>query len=262
MVDFLMEPTITNGGNDFYADGFCRKYTNYIHFGLNVISEIKVYDELLHAYMAFSRAPSQEALDLLSSQIRNLEKRLEDDGVKPFLAQMAEGADILTRFSNLEGFRSTNDIHLTTMIAIIGYWRQRYTDDFYVFHDASSHFLRQRHTWQIITDQTVPRQQHQLGDGSYLEYPLRVISTTSVNSTDSYAIQLCDLLAGFGAALSQVNNTGETSHPLYQIAANTPFGQLSYKGMEPGTEFPEFPPKRKIGPDAVDRITRIILSGG
>ncbi|MBX9588500.1 MAG: DUF3800 domain-containing protein [Hyphomonadaceae bacterium] len=34
IVDFLIEPYITDAGYDFYDDGFCWKYANYIHFGL------------------------------------------------------------------------------------------------------------------------------------------------------------------------------------------------------------------------------------
>ena len=34
IVDFLIEPYITDAGYDFYDDGFCWKYCSYIHFGL------------------------------------------------------------------------------------------------------------------------------------------------------------------------------------------------------------------------------------
>ena len=36
IVDYLIEPYITDAGYDFYDDGFCWKYFNYIYFGAGV----------------------------------------------------------------------------------------------------------------------------------------------------------------------------------------------------------------------------------
>lgn len=34
IMDFLVEPIVTSAGFDFYDEGFCWRYSNYVHFGL------------------------------------------------------------------------------------------------------------------------------------------------------------------------------------------------------------------------------------
>jgi hypothetical protein len=58
IVDFLTEPYFTDAGYDFYADGFCWKYANYIHFGLTQFGPPALYESLVQAYQTFSRDPS------------------------------------------------------------------------------------------------------------------------------------------------------------------------------------------------------------
>ena len=88
---------------------------------------------------------------------------------------MALGAELFERYHNLDDFHGSDDLQATTMVAIVSHWRQRYTEDFAVIHDASSNFLRSQDMWRRITNPNVPRQLHRGGEGSYVEFPLRVI---------------------------------------------------------------------------------------
>lgn len=65
-VDFLIEPYMTDAGYDFYDDGFCWKYSNFIHYGLTELAS----PALLTHYQAFSRNPTPDTLATLRSQLR------------------------------------------------------------------------------------------------------------------------------------------------------------------------------------------------
>lgn len=256
LIDFLIEPSITHAGYDFYADGYCQKYANYIYFGLTIISKSSVYDELVASYLKFSRNPSKVALKLLSTEIDGL-KSIVDIEVKPFLDEMIQGCMILEAIIDMETFKETNELQLTTMLAIISYWRQHNQEDFSIIHDESSNFFRQRETWQAITNPDVPPQFHPLGDGSVVEFPLRVIETISVDSKNNYSVQLCDILAGFAAGYKKLSTGIIDDHTFYE-AAKAGLGDIMFNGIQPKNVFPTSPPRKLQGPDAVDLMTNII----
>lgn len=257
IVDFLIEPYITDAGYDFYDEGFCWKYTNYIHFGLTTFAPPELLGALLTNYQRFSRNPSEESLAALASQLKMMATSAEEQ-LRIFFEQMELGARLFTKYHNLATFRETNELQSTTMIAIVSHWRQRYSEDFAVVHDASSNFLRGREVWERITNNNVPRQRHRLGDGSYVEFPLRIVSTRSVNSIESRAVQFCDILAGVGARYFDPRTAG-SDREFMDSLVKAGLKHISYNGIRPQPIFPDrIPPKRLSGPDVVDQMVDII----
>jgi hypothetical protein len=257
MVDFLVEPAITQTGYDFYADGFCRKYTNYIYVGLTLISEKNIFPDLISAYSTFSRSPSVDTLKTLTWTLKEFYSIVELE-IKPFIDEMIVGSQNLVNNFDLETFRSTNDIHLTTMLAILGYWRKNKSEDFIVIHDSSSHFLRQKEMWDVITNSKVPPQLHPVGEGDHIPFPLRVIETIPKDSKDCFGIQLCDILAGFTSLVFRERSQGITDSAIQKIATETGYTHIYYNGIMLTNDFPEFPPKRLTGLDAIDLMGNII----
>ncbi|QLF71770.1 DUF3800 domain-containing protein (plasmid) [Peteryoungia desertarenae] len=257
IVDFLIEPLVTNGGYDFYADGFCWKYCNYIHYGLTEFAPPELLDRLLTIYQDFSRNPTPQTLAVLQSQLRLIAQSLEEP-VQIFIGQMADGAEAFEHFTDLETFKSSNELHTTSMVAIISHWRQRHSEDFAVVHDASSTFLRQRRMWKNITSPNVPEQIHRGGDGSETPFPLRVVSTEAADSKDHFAIQFCDVLAGlcvkhFGSSAN------DPDRAFLDEVIQAGLGTLSYNGIRPSTIFPDqIPPRPLSGPDVVDQLAMLI----
>ena len=78
IVDFLIEPYITDAGFDFYADGFCWKYANYIHFGLTQFAMPELLDALLRHYQTFSRKPTRENLEASQTRLRLMAASTEE----------------------------------------------------------------------------------------------------------------------------------------------------------------------------------------
>lgn len=258
IVDFLIEPYITDAGYDFYSDGFCWKYTNYIHFGIENFGEPELLDRLLTVYQDFSRSPSGEALTVLQNQLNLFVKSVPEE-LQVFFDQMALGAQLFEEYNNLKTFKSTNEVHVTSMLAVVGHWRNNYSEDFKIVHDASANFFRHKEMWENITNNNVPKQMHPLGDGSSVEFPLRVTSTEPVDSKDSCAVQFCDVLAGL-ASRHFVPTTDEKSRVLLERVVDAGLNSISYNGIQAAPIFPDqIPPKKLNGPDAVDRMTSIMF---
>lgn len=258
IVDFLIEPYITDAGYDFYDEGFCWKYTNYIYFGLTTFAPPALLSALLSNYQRFSRDPSERTLAALAGELGLMARSVEKD-LSIFLEQMELGARLFTKYNKLATFKETNELQSTTMTAVVAHWRQRYGEDFAVVHDASSNFMRRKDVWDRITNCNVPKQMHRLGDGSSVEFPLRVVSTTPMNSIDSRAVQFCDILAGVGAKFFDSLTAGSDREFLDSLV-EAGLKHISYNGIRPQHIFPDrIPPKRLTGPDTVDQMTRIIF---
>ena len=253
IVDFLIEPIITNAGFDFYQDGFCRKYANYIHFGITQFASPELYFALTNAYQRFSRNPIEENLAQLQWQL-GVMAASTDERVQVFFDQMAMGARAFHIFHDLANFKGSDELQLTSMLAIVSHWRSLSRDDFAIIHDASSNFLRSADLWRRITADNVPRQMHRSGDGSFTEFPLRVTSTTPIDSKASRSIQFCDILAGLSTRHFSANTKGDEREFIDEVI-DAGLKELSFNGIRPEPVFPDqIPPKPLDGPDVVDQM--------
>jgi hypothetical protein len=94
-------------------------------------------------------------------------------------------------------------------------------------------------------------------NGTSVEFPLRVRSTTSVRSHDSTAVQLCDVLAGFGtkAALSF---EGREQDPFMLELVHLGAGELTHSGVMPHDDYADGPVPRRSGPDMLDHMVELL----
>jgi hypothetical protein len=91
------------------------------------------------------------------------------------------------------------------------------------------------------------------------EFPLRVVSTTPVDSKDSASVQYCDLLAGLTTRHFSPLTDGNDRDFMNEVI-EAGLKELTYNGLRPATVFPDrIPPKRLSGPDVVDQMTEIIF---
>jgi len=257
IMDYLVEPAITDAGFDFYDEGFCWRYSNYVYYGLTQFAPPELLDALLQHYQEFSRDPSQESLEQLQYRLRLMASSVEEP-LQVFLDQMAMGAELFEEYNILATFKGTNNLQTGAMIAIIGHWRQNHQDDFAVVHDASSSFLRDRDMWEAVTGFDNPEVALRAGDGSFVEYPLRVVSTQAMDSRQSRSIQFCDILAGL-AAKHFNPDLDEDDRAFMTELIDEGLDNISSNRIVPSTEFPiRIPPKRRQGPDVVDQMAEML----
>jgi hypothetical protein len=257
IVDFLIEPVIHAAGFDFYADGFCWKYANYIYYALKEFGEPGLYETIITTYQQFSREPTRENLEAMQRQYRTMADSL-DEPLQMFLEQMALGAENFERFSSLDTFTGTDELYVSTMMAIVAHWRNRTEDEFAIFHDDSAHFFRQREMWNLLTRADAPEGVHRAGDGARVQFPMGVTSTTATNSRDSSAIQLCDVIAGFSAKIFDEQVVGDDRALLERVVEGG-LQNLTFNGVRAAAVFPDqIPPRRLEGPDAVDRLAAVL----
>jgi Protein of unknown function (DUF3800) len=114
IVDILIEPYITRAGYDFYDNGFCWKYCNYIYFGLTQFAPAELLNSLLRHYQEFSRDPSSGSLARLHTRLKLLASSA-DSRIRIFLEQMELGARLFHNYYNLEKFRGSDELQLTLL---------------------------------------------------------------------------------------------------------------------------------------------------
>lgn len=256
--DFLIEPAITNAGYNFYDDGFCWKYTNFIHFGFTNFGFNELLNSILSCYQTFSRSPNPKSLTNLQIQLGLMLNSTEGE-VKTFLEQMHLGATLFEEFNNLETFSGSDDLQLTSVLALVANWRQNFKEDFVVCHDNSSNFFRKEELWHKITNPNVPKQNHKLGDGSYVEYPLRVTSSIGIDSKNSFSVQYCDIIAGLICKCFS-ENMNEEEEILLKKAQENGILNIIRNGIMPSLIFPDkIPPNKLDGPDVIDQMANIIF---
>lgn len=256
MVDFLIEPGVTAAGYNFLANGFGRKFANYLYFGLKFFATSGSLKIITDAYQTFSRAPSKEALRILTSRIKSVYE-IQNYQLKELLGQMLDGCYNFEKYFDFGSFKSTNDLQFAVMLGAVVDWRKMFTEDFRIIHDATSNFMRQKETWDRITGVNVFKRKHPLGDGSEVEFPLRVIETLAVDSRQNYSVQLADVLAGYASKHFDLTRPEDEREILDEIV-NTGLGYTNFNSILPGHEFPNFPPERLTGPDAVDKMSDIM----
>ena len=96
-----------------------------------------------------------------------------------------------------------------------------------------------------------------MGDGTSVEFPLRVRSTTAVRSHDSAAVQLCDVVAGL-AAKACLSFDGREKDPFIVELIAHGAGELTFNGVKPHEAYADDPIPRKTGPDVLDHMVGLL----
>lgn len=257
VVDNLVEPVVHAAGQDFYADGYNVKFSNMAHFAFSQFSTDEFYADLLERYQSFSRSPSVETLVAMQRRYTEMASNCPEE-VKRFMSIITMGALEFERHSRIEKHKGSSDIHLTTMVSSIGFWRSKFEEDFKVIHDESAHFFRQREMWERITSMNAAERIIHADDERKVIFPLRVTETVQVDSRGSPALQLSDLISGLGAkSKAPLLNTDDQA--LINEILHSGLGEMNAGGLHPGTSFIDSPPRELDGPDAIDQFRELMF---
>jgi len=255
MVDWFVEPVVSSNGYDWYKDDYGLRWVNMFFYSFSLLETDELLKEILTLYDTFCSTVSFDTLLRMQARYR----QIADQGpevIQPFMSLVSTGADSFEEHYALDTFNrlnDANDLHVTTIVSSVGWWRSRHTEDFVVVHDQSTHFFKRQGLWDRITSMEAGEGTVWVGAKS-LSFPLRVLSTSAGDSQLLPSLQLCDLIAGFVAKVkSKKLTSGERELVDQMVAAG--MGELNYNSVSPGIEFVKGTPAIANGPDAVDQVT-------
>lgn len=257
MLDYLIEPGAYEAGFDWYANGWALRYMNTAHRDVLQYGSEALYDETVRRWDMFARSPSRAAIDALQEHLERSEAATSPPLSSLFNLTQRGLTHFLARNQRLEEFENSSEIQVTSVFSTVTWWRQQRSDDFALVHDESSAFLKQRALWDTMLRDDFEASPFLIGNGTEVELPLRVRSTTAVRSVDSPAVQLCDVLAGFGAKAGPAL-IGGTADPFIRELVEAGAGELVYSGVLPHALYVDGPPARRNGPDMVDRMVELL----
>lgn len=254
LVDHLLEPLAYERGFDFYQDAYAHRFSNYIYVGLKHIGAPGLYEAVTDAYYAFAIDPTEERLASLRRSLTLMANSTPDE-LEFFFGSALEGVRTFHEHSDIATFRDTLETQVTSILASVSYWTHKRPGPLNVRHDQSASFFKDGSLWKAIASPKAPAHLHPTANGPPTTFPLPVVSTTPVDSKTSYAIQLCDLAAGLTAKMLARDPDNQA---IVDAVLATPFAHAPKNGISPGDEFPDGPPARRAGPDAVDQMVSII----
>lgn len=257
MFDYLVEPAVYDSGHDWYAEGWGLRFMNTAHRDLLRHGSEALYNETVRLWDKFARNPSEATLDALEAHLRRTELATQPPLSSMF--NLARRAVPGFRASNpkLEEFTESNEIQVTSVFSTLTWWRQQRPEDLALVHDESSAFLKQKDLWTTMLREDFEAPPFPIANGTEVELPLRVRSTTAVRSQDSHAVQLCDVLAGLGAKAGPGLIGGEKD-PFIVELVKAGAGALNYSGIMPHALYVEGPMPKRNGPDMVDRMVDLL----
>ncbi|MGJ8628093.1 MAG: DUF3800 domain-containing protein [Sulfitobacter sp.] len=257
LVDSLAEPVFHSNGYDFYKNAWGRKYCNHFYAACLSIEGPEFVNSICRQYFSFSDAPTKKSLlDLVA--VLKLKLNSCSEPLKPFMETIVAGAEGFQEHSSLSSHKNSNEFQFTAMLVSVAHWRRRRPEDFHIQHDVMSDFFRRRESWEKITATNVPQQVLDTADGLGVQFPLRVVQTSSVDSKLSRAIQIADVLAGVVTKMLDQNARNEHSQLFEKIFRGGDL-DLNFDGVLPQDERLEGPPSRLVGKDMVDQFNGILF---
>ncbi|WP_332773819.1 DUF3800 domain-containing protein [Phenylobacterium sp.] len=256
-VDFLIEPELHDTGFDFYAGGHAPKFCNYAYAAIHALGSAELYLATTDTYYRFVRNPTPVALEELRATLARMANSVTEE-LRWFYGLAALGAMRFHDHHVIEEFDDTVEIQLTCVLASVAHWRSQFDEEFRILHDNSRNFFGQRAIWDNLTADDVPPQLHPVANGPPLAFPLRIRETIPADSREHPSIQFCDLLAGL---VIKAHKPGEGDEELVREIVEAGLGDITHNGIMPRDDFPEGPPQKLSGPDAVDRLMAIMRPG-
>lgn len=190
MVEVLVEPVEYAAGIDSYDKGENIALANLLFYTLPCFGGIDFFNNLLQSFQEMMRYRTKDSyetfLGIVFAEHHSTDLKEVLDFFKPTLFQ--SGLELLKTQDNL-------DITVSSMLAMMIFWRKELKDDITLIHDQSSQMAAQKKIWETIVDADLPP--IEIGyDIRKAQFPLNVIQTSAEDSKNWAGLQLVDILAG------------------------------------------------------------------
>ena len=256
LVDWLVEPLFHDRGYDWYKDDYALSWVNIFHLAFMTSDNGEVLlAEVTGLYSDLVREPLPFLLEKMKRRYREIANK-GPANVRRFMEYVAAGADEFEDRYSLEDLKNQTDIHVTSLVSCVDWWRRRHSEDFDIIHDSSTYFFKRQGLWDLITSRTASSAVVHVGQKS-IRFPLRVRSTTEGASERLASLQICDLIGGF-VARSKSDTLSAEQERVIKSMFDAGFGQIGFDGVEPGGFYAQGMPPLADGPDAIDQIAMAV----
>jgi len=190
MVEMLVEPACHADGIDLYDKGTNLSFANLLFYTLPVFAGENLFSDLLSTFQDMMRSrtiPSYQAffgLVLAERGSNNLNEFLNFFRI----SHIRFGYKLLQTSDHL-------DIAVSLTLVLMSLWQKDANDNLVLIHDRSSAMAKEKKIWESIVDpQLAPIE---IGyDRRKMQFPIRVVKTSSEDSKKWAGLQLADILAG------------------------------------------------------------------
>lgn len=204
MLNYLYEPQLYNDGIDYYDEGKNIAHANYFYIcGYGFCGEI-IMDNVLRSFMNMIRLQTKDAIkDYYSSLQKAFDNCKHKEFKTEFYILLRTFKDVDRYLLNIEKYILDPSSH--TLISLVEYWLKELNECIDIVHDRSKSVeIAKKYLEYLINIDINPVS---IGYGNFKTLlPLKVNSFTFESSSNSKALQLCDLIA---SSIFFVNNEKE-----------------------------------------------------
>ena len=133
MFEYLVEPSFTARGYDYYGNGYARRYMNTIHRDLLRFGSEALYDETAKQWDAFARMPSRATMDALHEHLGKTANSSKHP-ISTIFAMLAEGTRRFERDNpDLEAFTEIDRLNIGPVSTMKISWDQPHEGNMFEF---------------------------------------------------------------------------------------------------------------------------------
>lgn len=188
--DYAVEPWYYKRGIDFYADGQNYSMASLLSIAGPTILGAEPFEDMLAAFQRAMKEKCSESLSALVAATRRTNWREFPEAIGP-LAR--DGCPDCLRAIATPGL--STDIAMIVMQSLISRMEIMTDGPYRVEHDESKNLANYHDLIQAFIDHTDEVELRQTAIASF-KFPLKLSEVSQVNSKDSPAIQLADVLIG------------------------------------------------------------------
>lgn len=198
IIDLWVEDAMRRDGVDLYNQGGNIALSNLSYVTLSSLLTSQSFREILVRFQRMMRTRTVEAYrDFWRpvQEIYNQGNDLVNEILGFFLA-----AKHRLGFQHLLAFPDHSlDLAYTSLLTLVGHWRNVHNETSIVIHDRSSALASEKWIWDALVSPQVPARE--VGyDRRKIRFPLNVERTLFKDSKDHLQLQFADVLAGATAA--------------------------------------------------------------
>ena len=258
LLDTFVEPAINRAGRSFYSAAGGLNLANQLHFFLQAQGPRDCQRAIHEAVSRFGRAPSFENASSLAARMTIIANASEQP-LRGLLLDTAAHVQSFADHEDLTHLEGSFDVYVSAVLETVRHWARQAGGRIELVHDESAHLLRRLEVWDPLRrpDDLGRPVTNYVGLTTTQRAPIE--QRRPVDSKESRAVQLCDVIGGLAARSRKPHAL--TPEEL-TLVFESPFGRLTANRVGPERErltMPvEFPIKHE--PDALDIITEAITA--